>query len=56
MSRSHPAIPAKTRSVIEAGCRGIDTDGSLADAWAQMARAGVRLSKNATTLSHDHDG
>ena len=29
-------------TVIEAGCRGIDTDGSLAAAWAQMARAGVR--------------
>ena len=29
-------------TVIEAGCRGIDTDGSLAAAWDQMARAGVR--------------
>lgn len=29
-------------TVIESGCRGIDTDGSLAAAWAQMARAGVR--------------
>lgn len=37
-------------TVIEAGCRGIDTDGSLANAWAQMARAGVRRSENATPL------
>ena len=29
-------------TVIEAGCRGIDTDGSLAAAWDQMARAGIR--------------
>lgn len=29
-------------SVVECGCRGIDTDGSLAAAWAEMARAGVR--------------
>jgi nicotinamidase/pyrazinamidase len=29
-------------TVIEAGCRGIDTDGSLPAAWAQMAAAGVR--------------
>ncbi len=31
-------------TVIESGCRGIDPDGSVADAWAQMARAGVRHS------------
>ena len=29
-------------TVIESGCRGIDLDGSVADAWGQMARAGVR--------------
>lgn len=29
-------------TVVESGCRGIDTDGSLAAAWAEMARAGVR--------------
>jgi nicotinamidase/pyrazinamidase len=28
-------------SVVEAGCRGIDSDGSLAAAWDQMERAGV---------------
>jgi nicotinamidase/pyrazinamidase len=28
-------------TVIEAGCRGIDVDGSLAAAWLQMADAGV---------------
>lgn len=28
--------------VIEDGCRGIDTEGSLAKAWADMAKAGVR--------------
>ncbi|WP_369432162.1 bifunctional nicotinamidase/pyrazinamidase [Aquisphaera insulae] len=28
-------------TVIEAGCRGIDLDGSLAAAWAQMEEAGV---------------
>lgn len=28
-------------TVIEAGCRGIDVDGSLAAAWQQMERAGV---------------
>ena len=32
-------------SVIEDGCRGIDIDGSIAAAWAEMIRAGVtRLS------------
>lgn len=30
-------------TVVESGCRGIDAHGSLADAWKQMARAGVRL-------------
>jgi nicotinamidase/pyrazinamidase len=29
-------------SVIEDACRGIDTQGSLAAAWEQMAKAGVR--------------
>ena len=28
-------------TVIEAGCRGIDVDGSIADAWRQMEEAGV---------------
>lgn len=28
-------------SVVEAGCRGLDVDGSVAKAWEQMARAGV---------------
>ena len=29
-------------TVVEAGCRGIDVDGSLAAAWSRMAAAGVR--------------
>lgn len=29
-------------TVIEAGCRGIDLNGSLADAWRRMERAGVQ--------------
>lgn len=29
-------------SVIEDACRGIDTEGSLAKAWAQMQKAGVK--------------
>jgi nicotinamidase/pyrazinamidase len=29
-------------TVIESGCRGIDTQGSLDRAWAQMTQAGVR--------------
>jgi nicotinamidase/pyrazinamidase len=28
--------------VIEDACRGIDTQGSLAKAWADMAKAGVK--------------
>ena len=28
--------------VIESGCRGVDTEGSLDRAWAQMTQAGVR--------------
>jgi nicotinamidase-related amidase len=28
--------------VVEHGCRGIDTQGSLAKAWADMAKAGVK--------------
>ena len=42
----HTALDARSLgyevTVIESGCRGIDLDGSLADAWSQMARAGVR--------------
>lgn len=29
-------------TVVESGCRGIDLDGSVADAWEQMRTAGVR--------------
>lgn len=29
-------------TVVEPGCRGIDIDGSLDDAWSRMATAGVR--------------
>jgi nicotinamidase/pyrazinamidase len=29
-------------TVVEAGCRGIDVDGSLAAAWNRMAAVGVR--------------
>jgi nicotinamidase/pyrazinamidase len=43
----HTALDARTLgyevTVVESGCRGIDAHGSLADAWEQMARAGVRL-------------
>jgi nicotinamidase-related amidase len=42
----HTALDARALgygvTVIESGCRGIDRDGSLADAWSQMERAGVR--------------
>lgn len=42
----HTALDARrlgySVTVVEAGCRGIDVDGSLAAAWAQMARAGVQ--------------
>lgn len=42
----HTALDARALgygvTVIESGCRGIDRTGSLADAWHQMARAGVR--------------
>lgn len=42
----HTALDARTLgyevTVVESGCRGIDTDGSLAAAWTQMAEAGVR--------------
>jgi nicotinamidase/pyrazinamidase len=34
-------------SVIEDACRGIDTNGSLAKAWAAMAKAGVRRIQSA---------
>lgn len=44
----HTALDARALgydvTVIEAGCRGIDLDGSLAVAWSRMARAGVRRS------------
>ena len=33
--------------VIEDACRGIDTQGSLAKAWADMAKAGVKRSQSA---------
>lgn len=40
------ALDARRRgyevTVVESGCRGIDTNGSLAAAWAQMDLAGVR--------------
>jgi nicotinamidase/pyrazinamidase len=32
--------------VIEDACRGIDTQGSLAKAWADMTRAGVKRIKS----------
>jgi nicotinamidase/pyrazinamidase len=32
--------------VIEDACRGIDTQGSLAKAWADMAKAGVKRIKS----------
>lgn len=42
----HTALDARrlgySVTVVEAGCRGIDVDGSLEAAWAQMARAGVQ--------------
>lgn len=42
----HTALDARTLgydvTVVQAGCRGIDLDGSLAAAWRQMAAAGVR--------------
>ena len=42
----HTALDARSLgydvTVVEAGCRGIDRDGSLAAAWSRMARAGVR--------------
>lgn len=42
----HTALDARTLgyevTVVESGCRGIDAHGSLADAWMQMTRAGVR--------------
>lgn len=34
-----------TTHVIEEGCRGIDLDGSLARAWAEMTAAGVRRTR-----------
>ena len=42
----HTALDARRLgyrvAVIESGCRGIDLDGSVANAWHEMARAGVR--------------
>lgn len=42
----HTALDARRLgyqvTVIESGCRGIDLDASVADAWGRMARAGVR--------------
>jgi nicotinamidase/pyrazinamidase len=42
----HTALDARRLgydvTVIEAGCRGIDTDGSVAAAWERMDAAGVR--------------
>lgn len=42
----HTALDARALgyevTVIESGCRGIDLDGSVADAWKRMADAGVR--------------
>ena len=42
----HTALDARRlgyeTTVVESGCRGIDTNGSLAAAWHEMARAGVR--------------
>lgn len=40
------AVDARTlgydATVVEAACRGIDSDGSLAAAWKKMADVGVR--------------
>lgn len=42
----HTALDARSLgyqvTVIESGCRGIDLNGSVADAWSRMERAGVR--------------
>jgi nicotinamidase-related amidase len=42
----HTALDGRTLgyevTVIESGCRGLDVDGSLADAWRRMDKAGVR--------------
>lgn len=42
----HTALDARALgyavTVIESGCCGIDLDGSVADAWERMTRAGVR--------------
>ena len=42
----HTALDARALgyevTVVESGCRGIDLDGSVADAWSRMERAGVR--------------
>jgi nicotinamidase-related amidase len=42
----HTALDARLLgyevTVIEAGCRGIDLEGSLAEGWRRMESAGVR--------------
>ncbi|MFM8495175.1 MAG: bifunctional nicotinamidase/pyrazinamidase [Planctomycetia bacterium] len=42
----HTALDARALgyevTVVESGCRGVDLDGSLADAWRRMTEAGVR--------------
>ena len=42
----HTALDARALgyqvTVVESGCRGIDLDGAVADAWNRMDRAGVR--------------
>lgn len=42
----HTALDARALgyevTVVESGCRGVDLDGSLADAWSRMTEAGVR--------------
>jgi nicotinamidase/pyrazinamidase len=42
----HTALDARSLgydvTVIESGCRGVDLDGSVADAWSRMEKAGVR--------------
>jgi nicotinamidase/pyrazinamidase len=42
----HTALDARSLgyevAVIESGCRGIDLEGSVADAWSRMESAGVR--------------
>jgi nicotinamidase/pyrazinamidase len=37
--------------VVEDGCRGIDTGGSLAKAWADMSKAGVKRIQSADLVA-----